>query len=452
MSDRIHAIEFIPSLTWLNVKQPLTMKQLRGKIVLLHFWAYGCMHSTHALSDISRLEKKYPQSLIVIGVHSAKFQAEKKTENIRKAILRYGIKHPVVNDPEFFLWRQYDIHTWLTFVIIDPEGCVSETISGEVSFEQLDQMIGTLTQAYQTKGLIDKRPQPLKLESDVGVRLTSSSPLQFPGKILVANDHLYIADSNHNRILVTSLEGNIQQVIGQGSMGSQDGSFEEARFYHPQGMALSRNPSLLSVCDTGNHLIRHCNLETKQVQTIVSTAQQASFPQDILIQNETAYIAGLRQIWAVDLKTMESKLFVTAAQPSGLTTDGENLIIADSEISAIQMANFKTGTVQTLVGLDPFEFGDIDGVGDMVRLQHPLSVAWGGNGKIYVADTYNNKIKILDLKTRQCETFLETEIHEPGGISICDEKLYIADTNNHAIRVVDLNTKQTTTLSISTIS
>src|SRR5262249_16602876 len=116
------------------------------------------------------------------------------------------------------------------------------------------------------------------------------------------------------------------------------------------------------------------------------------------------------------------------------------------------------GEVETIVGEDLFEFGDRDGQGSEVRLQHPLGVVYS-DGALYVADTYNNKIKRISPKDRRSETFLGTveeglragdraAFDEAGGLSVAFGKLYIADTNNHAIRVADLKTKRVETLQI----
>ncbi|HEX8556788.1 MAG TPA: hypothetical protein VF668_01730, partial [Pyrinomonadaceae bacterium] len=114
--------------------------------------------------------------------------------------------------------------------------------------------------------------------------------------------------------------------------------------------------------------------------------------------------------------------------------------------------------VLTLAGGDLFEFGDRDGEGDDARFQHPLGLALH-DGRLLVADTYNHKIRSLDPRTRRVTTFVGTgkagqadgaraEFYEPGGLSVARGKLYVADTNNHAVRVVDLATKRTTTLVI----
>jgi hypothetical protein len=110
----------------------------------------------------------------------------------------------------------------------------------------------------------------------------------------------------------------------------------------------------------------------------------------------------------------------------------------------------------TIVGTGLFDFGDVDGVGDDVRLQHPLGVVYQ-DGLLYVADTYNSKIKLIDPETRESTTFLgstesgwqdgaEAQFDEPGGLSISGNNLYIADTNNHVIRVADIETKEVRTL------
>src|SRR4029077_20778754 len=124
----------------------------------------------------------------------------------------------------------------------------------------------------------------------------------------------------------------------------------------------------------------------------------------------------------------------------------------------IRAIDIASGQVETLVGGDLFEFGDVDGSGDEVRLQHPLGVACV-NDKILIADTYNHKIKELDPKTRAVKTLFgtgkpgqsdvaATSFYEPGGLSFANGKLYVADTNNHAVRIIDLETKKTSTLNL----
>jgi len=483
---KIHAPEITGGRGWLNTDKPLSIAALKGKIVLLDFWTYGCINCIHIIPDLKKLEAKYAKELVVIGVHSAKFQNEKETENIRRIILRYEIEHPVYNDSEYAVWQSYGIRAWPTQVLIDPAGYIVGGVSGEGNYDVIDQTIAKLVEEARKRGELNEEPLKLVLErAKVG-----DLPLAFPGKILAdaKTDRLFIADSNHNRIVVTKLDGTLVETIGTGDTGAADGSFDKATFYRPQGLALDGDN--LYVADTENHLIRRVDLKTRNVETIAGTGQQTheyfksgparsvalSSPWDLQLVGRVLYIAmaGPHQIWQLDLDKNEVSTFAGSgrearidgalresgfAQPSGLANDGKNLYVADSESNIIRAIDINGGAVKTLVGGDLFDFGDVDGAGDDVRLQHPLGLASYGN-KILIADTYNHKIKELDPKQEKVTTFLGTgkpgqadgtapSFYEPGGLSLANGNLYVADTNNHAIRVVDLKTKRVSTLRLN---
>ncbi|MGC4003907.1 MAG: thioredoxin-like domain-containing protein [Pirellulales bacterium] len=261
---------------WLNSAGPVDLKDLRGKFVILDFWTYCCINCMHILPELKKLEKAYPNNLVVIGVHSAKFDEEKDLDNIRGAILRYEIEHPVVNDPEHKLWNKYNVTSWPSFRIIDPEGNLVATHSGETDFETLDGFMKSVLPYYAENKLLNEKPIKFDQESAKAAR----TPLRFPGKILAdeAGKRLFIADSNHNRIVVTDLNGNLQETIGAGTIGAADGSFTTALFDHPQGMALKGDT--LYVADTENHLLRKIDLKAKTVTTIAGIGSQAktAFP------------------------------------------------------------------------------------------------------------------------------------------------------------------------------
>ena len=179
-AERIHAPDLTSGGPWFNVAAPLTLKALRGKVVLLDFWTYGCINCMHVLPGLRRLEEKYRGELVVVGVHSAKFANERKSENIRRILVRYDIDHPVVGDADFAIWKSYGARAWPTLVLIDPEGYVVATASGEGHIEQLDRAIAVVVQVFDERQLIDRRPIPLSLERE---RLKTST-LAFPGKIL----------------------------------------------------------------------------------------------------------------------------------------------------------------------------------------------------------------------------------------------------------------------------
>ena len=482
---KVRAPELAGARSWLNTDKPLSIAGLRGKVVLLDFWTYGCINCIHIIPELKKLEAKYADSLVVIGVHSAKFTNEGDTENIRRIILRYGIEHPVANDADFKIWNQYAVNAWPTQVVIDPAGYAIGAAVGEGNAAELDRLIGETVADFRKKGLLDEKPLKFALER----AKTGDLPLAFPGKVLAdaATARLYIADSNHNRIVVTDLNVKFIETVGSGKAAHADGDFAAAAFNRPQGLAL--DGTNLYVADTENQRLRLVDLKSRKVSTIGGTGNLDDFdgkggaplktglrsPWDLSLAGKNLYIAmaGSHQIWRMDLEKnllepyagtrvearIDGKIALAGfAQPSGLATDGKHLYVADSESNIIRRIDFAKETVETLVGGDLFSFGDEDGDADDVRLQHPLGVAVY-DGKVLIADTYNHKIKLLDPAARSVKTFLGTgksgqadgkapTFYEPAGLSVADGRLYVADTNNHAIRVVDLRSKTVSTLRI----
>jgi len=488
----VNAPDFPAGAEWLNTEKAVSLRDLRGKIVLLDFWTYCCINCMHIIPDLKKLEAKYPNQLVVIGVHSAKFLNEKGTEQIRQAILRYEIEHPVINDKDFEVWQAYTAKAWPTLMLINPKGKVVGSHSGEGIYDKFDNIIGKMADYFRARNELVETPIKFKLEKNSA----PPSLLAYPGKVLAdeKSNRLFISDSNHNRVIITSLDGMVMDVIGDGALGKRDGSFAEAEFNHPQGVALqvSGDGDVLYICDTENHLIRKADLKARTVETLVGTGEQArefnvagtgtsvalNSPWDALVHEGKLYVAmaGPHQLWVIDPKTREAKSYAGSgrenhvdgpllnaalAQPSGITTDGKSLFFADSEVSSIRSASLKPdGDVSTIVGEGLFDFGDVDGTGDSVRLQHPLGVVYA-NGKLYVADTYNHKIKELEIQKRESRTFAGTrergtkdgdrklaEFNEPGGITATSKALFVADTNNHLIRKIDLADGKVSTLEL----
>jgi DNA-binding beta-propeller fold protein YncE len=423
---------------------------------------------------LRKIEQKYGERVIVVGVHSPKFPAERETANLREAVLRYRIEHPVVNDRDFAVWQRFGGRAWPTLLFVDPEGRVIGKHEGELPFEQFDPLVGGMLDEFGQRGLLHPAGSRVALEQ----LREPARTLSFPGKVLAAGDRLFIADSNHHRIVVASRNGSIEQTIGSGTPALIDGAFDQAAFQQPQGLALRAGQ--LYVADTENHAIRKVDLDSATVTTIAGTGAQAlrpgdggpgastalSSPWDLVIDGSQLYIAmaGLHQIWWLDLDRDIAAPFAGTgreglrdgpleeawfAQPSGLALADRRLYVADSEVSAVRDVDLAAGMVGTIVGEDLFVFGDQDGEGDVVRLQHPLAIA-ARDGLLYLADSYNNKIKTLDPGRRSVVTWLGSgaadrkdgqgtaaSFREPGGISAAGHGLYIADTNNHRIAFAD---------------
>ena len=481
---------------WLNTSRPIDLRDLRGKIVVLDFWTYCCINCMHVLPDLKFLEEKYGDQLVVIGVHSAKFDNEKDTKNIRDAIMRYDIQHPVVNDSQMLIWRKFGTQAWPTLALVDPEGKYAGSQSGEGHRELFDNVIAKMIEYHRWKGTLDETPIVFETESSKN----QPTPLRYPGKITAdaASQRLFISDSNHNRIVVTDLSGQLQLTIGSGRSGRMDGRFEQAEFNHPQGTVLVGNT--LYVADTENHLLRAVDLNAQSVTTLAGTAMQGSpgipdhgplletplnSPWSIAAVNGTLFIAmaGSHQLWTHQIGTDSISVFAGTgredvingpllaaafAQPSEIIADsaGEFLYLVDSEGSAIRKVSVEpAGIVTTVAGTSElprgqslFAFGDVDAVGDNARFQHPLGIAAAGES-LYVADSYNHKIRRIEIATGNVTTWAgdgtpgastePVQLSEPGGLSAADGKLFVADTNNHRIISIDLSTKKVTLLNVN---
>uniref|UniRef100_A0A8C9X1W0 NHL repeat-containing protein 2 n=1 Tax=Sander lucioperca TaxID=283035 RepID=A0A8C9X1W0_SANLU len=507
--------DFQTGLEWLNTEGPLSLnKELAGKVVLLDFFTYCCINCMHILPDLHQLEKKYSakDGLVVVGVHSAKFPNEKVLDNVRSAVLRYDICHPVVNDSEAHLWHELEVSCWPTLVLLGPRGNLLFSLVGEGHRDRLVLFTDNALRHYGEQGLLKTHTVGIKLYRDS----LPPSMLSFPGKVAVdsSKKRLAIADTGHHRILVVSSTGQLLHVIGGPKSGRQDGDLSQASFNSPQGVAIKGDT--VYVADTENHLIRKIDLLEGRVSTLAGVGAQGtdkeggamgpqqpiSSPWDVTLgtaggaEDNVLWIAmaGTHQIWALFLadgklpKGSESKAGMCVrwagsgneenrnnsypqkagfAQPSGLALAPEEpwgcLYVADSESSTIRSLALKDGAVKLLVGgerdpLNLFAFGDVDGKGVDAKLQHPLGVAWAPEQSLlYVADSYNHKIKVVDPKIKQCSTLagtgeagdtLGTEFNkscfnEPGGICVGDSGkfLYVADTNNHQVKVLDLSSK-----------
>lgn len=488
------APDFPTGVTWFNVERPLALADLQGKMVLLDFWTQGCINCQHIIPDLKRLEEEFGDALAVIGVHSGKYSTEHEDDTVREAIARYEIEHPVINDPDFVVWRTYGANAWPTLVLIDPAGNLVGGHAGEGVYPLFQPILTALLAEFE--GRIDRAPLPLQLDASV-----ASTVLSYPSRVLVdeRGKRLFIADAGHNRIVVTDLTGRVERAIGSGEEGFADGSPTEASFRQPQGLSLSDDGRTLYVADTRNHAVRAVDLASGEVTTIAGTGQQLdrmpgtgaqaketalASPWDVLPVGERLFIsmAGVHQIWEMDLESGEIAVFAgtsregiedgprktraTLAQPSGLAADDFFLYWVDPESSSVRRVALDgsiEGSVQTLVGTGLFDWGDEDGQGKDAKVQHPQGIALEGD-RLLIADTFNHKIKAIDPATFQVTTAAGTGergwrdgprhaalLDEPGGLSISGTKAYIADTNNHLVRVLDLSAGTLSTLTLTNL-
>ncbi|MBU6199840.1 MAG: redoxin family protein [Xanthomonadaceae bacterium] len=474
MNARIAAPALPPSLDWVNTDTPPNLAALRGRVTLMHFWTFDCVNCRNVLPDLRYLENKYHDGLSVIGVHTPKFGYQRHAEPVLKAVNRNHIRHPVANDPEYLLWQAYGVESWPTLAVIDAQGQLAALLPGEGRRQEADTLIAHL--------LDEAAAQDLRVyESDIAtVRPEVRAPLRFPSRLAVGESSLWISDSGHNRILECTHDGRILRQYGSGNPGYWDGRGRDAGFTDPQGLALGKD--VLFVADTGNHALRRVRLLSGDVDTLAGTGTPGhdlpnenlepakvamSAPSDVAVLGDNVYIAvsGQNQIWQLDM--VRNKLVVLAgsgqlgltdgvgvtasfAQPSSLSLIGQQLVIADAAASAIRLLRLLDNRVSTLVGTGLYDFGDAAGKREDARLQHPLAVCADARGLIFVADSYNGKIKAINMRSGDVRTLnLPYRLQEPAGLALAAGALWVANTNAHEILRVDLGNGQIRRLTIS---
>ena len=419
------------------------------------------------------LEKRFPNELAIIGVHSGKFIAERETERIRHASQRLGVAHPVVNDRQFRVWRSYAVRAWPTIVVLDSRGYVVGMHAGEFTADMLAPAIEKLIESSPVP--IDPKPLPHH-PIDGASANAARTALRYPGKVAVDGKRIAIADSARHRVLVGMLDEGGNRATISSIFGNERGHRDGGRplFDSPQGLAF--DGEMLHVADAGNHAIRSIALARGETRTLAGTGQQLrssadrasgalSSPWDIAIVGQALFVAmaGNHRIYAIDKREGKAHRHAGSgaeeivdgaaheaalAQPMGICAKAERLYFTDAESSAVRWADSRSnGNVHTLVGTGLFDFGDVDGEGDAVRLEHPQGIAAHENGRLLIADSYNDALKWLDPATRRVERWIG-DLHEPSGVAIGDGKVYVADTNAHRIAVVDERTAAVSTLEI----
>jgi len=494
---RLHAPE-LPTdpAAWLNAPTPLTLERLRGNIVVLDFWTSCCINCLHILPELAAVEARFAgEPVAVIGVHSAKFTAEKEVERVQQAMARHGVHHPVVVDPEHTLWQQYTVRSWPTVTVLDAAGRIAFNQSGEVDRATLIRVVESLLEEARASASL---AEPAWTPSIVPAGGHADSDLRFPGKVHVYpseleqargadpldGGRLYVADTGNHRIIEAALSRGADgwpaaralRAFGDGEPGLVDGA--RPRFRGPQGMA--RAGDSLWVADTENHALRRIDLSTGEAITAAGTGRlgrgqgqggdptrprsvDLRSPWDVAIQEDVVFIAmaGAHQIWIymedrdqlgpfagsgredhIDGNLEESAL----AQPSGLSLLGNYLFFADSETSSVRVLELHRREIGTLVGKGLFDFGDVDGPTSEALLQHPLGVTSDPEAA-WVADTFNGKIKRVDLGSREVST-VAAGFSEPGGLARAGDYLIVADTNAHGLKVVHRETGEVRPLAL----
>ncbi|MFL4490960.1 NHL domain-containing thioredoxin family protein [Streptomyces sp. VTCC 41912] len=458
---RVRAPELIGKGGWLNTGgNDLTLTDLRGRIVILDFWTFCCVNCLHVLDELRELEERHRDSVVIIGVHSPKFVHEADHQAVVDAVERYGVEHPVLDDPELATWKQYAVRAWPTLVVIDPEGYVVAQHAGEGHAHAIETLVEELIAEHGAKGTLRRGDGPYVPPEPV------ATDLRFPGKaVRLPGGTFLVSDTTRHQLVELAADGEeVLRRIGSGERGLGPDSFNE-----PQGLALLPDGTV-AVADTVNHAVRVFDPATGTLETVAGTGKQwwqgsptagaarevdLSSPWDLAWWQDRLWIAmaGVHQIWAYD--PADGTVAVAAgttneglvdgpaaeawfAQPSGLAAAGDRLWIADSETSAVRWIERAADdaadgyVVRTAVGTGLFDFGHRDGAAEQALLQHPLGVTALPDGSVAVADTYNHALRRYDPASGEVTT-LATDLREPSAAVLADDDIVVVESARHRL-------------------
>ncbi|QFZ75259.1 redoxin domain-containing protein [Streptomyces fagopyri] len=463
---RVRAPELIGKGGWLNTGgNELTLADLRGRVVILDFWTFCCINCLHVLDELRELEEKHRDTVVIIGVHSPKFVHEAEHQAVVDAVERYGVEHPVLDDPELATWKQYAVRAWPTLVVIDPEGYVVAQHAGEGHAHAIARLVEELEAEHAAKGTLRRGDGPYVAPEP------EPTALRFPGKALaLPNGNFLVSDTTRHQLVELEADGEtVVRRIGSGVRGFVDGSADAAGFSEPQGLALlgadgaDGADGAIVVADTVNHALRRVDLATGEVTTLAGTGRQwwqgsptsgparevdLSSPWDVALFGGKVWIAmaGVHQLWAYD--PADGTVGVAAgttneglvdgppaeawfAQPSGLAAAADRLWVADSETSALRWID-PDGSVHTAVGTGLFDFGHRDGAAGQALLQHPLGVTALPDGSVAVSDTYNHALRRYDPATGEVTT-LATDLREPSDAVLVGDDIVVVESARHRL-------------------
>jgi thiol-disulfide isomerase/thioredoxin len=456
---RVRAPELVGKGGWINTGgKNLTLADFRGRVLIVDFWTFCCINCLHVLDELRELEAKHRDTLVIIGVHSPKFVHEAEHQAVVDAVERYGVEHPVLDDPELATWKQYAVRAWPTLVVIDPEGYIVAQHAGEGHAHAIEKLVEELEAEHEAKGTLRRGDGPYVPPEP------EPTTLRFPGKALrLPSGTFLVSDTTRHQLVELAQDGeSVVRRIGSGERGLRDGDVTTAAFNEPQGLALLDDGTVV-VADTVNHALRRLDVATGEVTTLAGTGRQwmqgepfsgparevsLSSPWDVAFWRGKVWIAmaGVHQLWTYD--PAENRVAVAAgttneglvdgpgeqawfAQPSGLAATEDRLWLADSETSALRWVDAE-GQIHTAVGTGLFDFGHRDGAAGQALFQHPLGVTALPDGSVAVADTYNYALRRYDPATDEVTT-LATDLREPSDAVLDGDEIVVVESARHRL-------------------
>jgi|GEM_PF-3668262 len=431
---------------WLNCEK-LSLNDFLGSVVVMIFWSFGCEASQERLRQLAEVQKAVGDSLVVIGIHSPRFEYEKDSVSVTQALVQHNINIPVIHDTQYQNWNNYNPEGWPATVVVGSDGTIigRQAGSGDISVvleailsgldetneedatkniqyktaSESENSVGYLTKvsANANNKLVYNDPAAgtvtivnLSERLDIGTKIRVLDNFKYPSSVLITDDDdIYITDSYNGSLTKYNLE-------------SQELSVLTKDLIAPSGITQDFDSSLV-ISDGG----------ADQIMRVIENYDSES---------ETGPIAGIGLTGCEDGNANVAEL----AQPSGLVRTEVGIVFCDAASSKLRMLT-DNSKINTLNGVCDFSWGFNDGTAENTLFQRPSDVCTDKDGALVIVDTGNHVLR--KLSRREFKTLNISNLNRPEGIcSLPSGHLIVANTGNQEILVIDPSGKSVWPLEI----
>lgn len=426
---------------WLNV-DPLDLNDLRGQVVVVVFWSYGCEASLLRLRQVSALVDRVRAggrgSLSALAVHSPRLLCEHDVHGLRSVVAQHEIALPIVHDPELVTWSRYNPEGWPATFVIDGRGRILGVHHGTGDADLLADSVTLALGSVPPPGAIG---QPVQLTARPIE--APDSDLAFPTAVArLSEGELLVADFGHNRILVFELDDQLTTATAVAEIDGLD---------HPQSLAVDANDSIY-VTEPWQGRVSYLDLrrQTRQMLT-----DDMVVPSGLAIDADGSLVitdAGTDKIYriinngpnAVTMGLIAGSGLLGSrdgaagaadlAQPCGPGRTEAGVVFCDSASSNLRLLT-DGGKVATITGSGLFQSGLVDGPAHQALLQRPSGLVVMDDGSLVVVDSGNSRLRRL--ASRRLWTLGLAGLNRPAGAcALPSGHLVVADTGNHRLVVV----------------
>lgn len=415
------------------------LEALRGRVVVLVFFSASNVGSARVLKELAAELTAFPVEAVLVAVHSPKLPHEKEHDVVVEAVDRLRVAGPVVDDPDLWTWHAYGAKAWPTTIVIDPVGEVVGAVTGEGCGPAVAAAVRSVVDAHRAAGTLEPKAPPFVLPR------FSFGTLHHPRGVAVSVDgsRLAVADTGHDRVVVTDADGGIRQTV--------------VGLTAPEAVAFDEDRDALLICDTGaDRVVRIARMEGEADASDAEVVLDGvASPSAVARHAGAAYVAetGRHRLWRLD---PDGSVLVAAgdgglgledgpaldvpmAQPSGLGRAPQGMLVVDADSSSLRVLT-DAGDLVTLVGRGLHAWGAEDGPASTARFEGPLAVVAAPDGmSAYVADAGNGSIRLWSGVDGEVRTVPTPKLARPCGLALLpDGRLLVAEGDAHRLVVLDV--------------